>query len=395
MAGRRIISTFINAIKRAKHLFCLRDKNGKKYRKSVMLYGFYGMNLGDDMFFEKLLTRYPDTMFLLYVTNNYRVFFEKFDNVKFYAVEDPFVQKVNRIGNKLKIRDLFELLLLKRSSATVHIGGSIYQQVGDYENDYKNRLRRKQAFKPFYSISCNFGAYKTEEYKLKWRKQFVKFKDICFRDRYSYNLFSDVKSVRYAPDLLFSHKAEEQKEIPGSVSISLFNPYFIVRNLDKSTCEAYRMSLVNTVTDLINNGQKVTLLGFCTFEGDASFIEDILRHLPDDIGRQVEYVNYSFYTKNEVLSALASSEYIIGTRLHSVILGLAMNKKVLPIIYNSKMKYILDDIGYNQPTIELDQLVSFEQTGFTELLNQIERFDVSAYSNSDQQQFYKLDKFLK
>lgn len=155
------------------------------------------------------------------------------------------------------------------------------------------------------------------------------------------------------------------------------------------------MSLVNTVTDLINNGQKVTLLGFCTFEGDASFIEDILRHLPDDIGRQVEYVNYSFDTKNEVLSALASSEYIIGTRLHSVILGLAMNKKVLPIIYNSKMKYILDDIGYDQPTIELDQLVSFEQTGFTELLNQIERFDVSAYSNSDQQQFYKLDKFLK
>lgn len=72
-----------------------------------------------------------------------------------------------------------------------------------------------------------------------------------------------------------------------------------------------------------------------------------------------------------------------------------MNKKVLPIIYNSKMKYILDDIGYDQPTIELDQLVSFEQTGFTELLNQIERFDVSAYSNSDQQQFYKLDKFLK
>lgn len=56
MADKKIISTFINALKRAKHLFCLRDKNGKKYRKSVMLYGFYGMNLGDDMFFEKLLT---------------------------------------------------------------------------------------------------------------------------------------------------------------------------------------------------------------------------------------------------------------------------------------------------------------------------------------------------
>ena len=138
----RLIKKAITVLKHCYHFLILRDKNGKKYRKSVMLYGFYGMNLGDDLFFEKLLKRYPNTMFLVYCFGYYRPFFEQFDNVKFYAYDDPLVAKVKRLGDKFKITDLFELLLLKRSSATVHIGGSIYQQIGDYELDYKLRRRR-------------------------------------------------------------------------------------------------------------------------------------------------------------------------------------------------------------------------------------------------------------
>ena len=29
--------------------------------------------------------------------------------------------------------------------------------------------------------------------------------DICFRDKYSYNLFKDIENVRYAPDYAFSY----------------------------------------------------------------------------------------------------------------------------------------------------------------------------------------------
>lgn len=36
-----------------------------KNRIYVMIYGFYGVKLGDDLFFEKLITRYPDTMFFV------------------------------------------------------------------------------------------------------------------------------------------------------------------------------------------------------------------------------------------------------------------------------------------------------------------------------------------
>ncbi len=391
----QLFNKFINTLKHIKHLICMRSKNGKKYKKCVMLYGFYGMNLGDDLFFDKLLTRYPNTLFLIYCTNNYRSFFEKYSNTKFYAVEDRLVQKINSIGNKLHIRELFELLLLKRSNGTVHIGGSIYQQIGNFELDYKIRKRRNRPLKPFFSISSNFGAYETEDFKLKWRKQFKKFKDICFRDRYSYNLFSDVKSTRYAPDLLFSYKAPETNVIPGSVAISIVDLSLPIRKMPQEIYEAYLKTLVKTVCNLANEGHKVTLLGFCSFEGDAAFIETLLNHLPEDVRQHVAALNYSFDNTNEIICALASAEYIIGTRLHSVILGLTMRKKVLPIVYNSKMEHILSDIGFYGPTVTLNEIANYSQSGLTEFLKITDVFDVSEHINSDNLQFEKLDEFLR
>ena len=392
----KLLKKCVSLLKRVKHFTSLRDKNGKKYRKSVMLYGFFGMNVGDDLFFEKLITRYPNTMFLVYFSQNYRQFFEKFPNVKFYAYEDTFVQKINRIGAKLKIRDTFEWLLLKRSSATVHIGGSIYQQICDWQTDYKVRIRRKQKFKPFYSISCNFGPHKTDEYIEMWKKQFKKYKDVCFRDKYSYNLFEGVKSVRYAPDLLFSYKADTKvPEISGSVAISVYDPFAPHRETPEQISIDYRDTIVKTVCDLASNGKKVTLLGFCTFEGDGNFIDDVLNRLPENVRGAVDVVNYSFETKDNIINSLLSAEYIIGTRLHSVILGFVFGKKVLPIAYNQKINYILSDIGYDGPIVKIEEINKYKENGFKEILQDLNPFDVSEFTNSDNLQFARLDKFLK
>ncbi len=391
----RVLKKVYKLLKVVKHFLCLTDRNGKKYRKSVMLYGFYGANLGDDLFFEKLITRYPNTMFLVYVTPNYRSFFEKFDNVKFFDVTEARVQKINRIGQKFKIRDLFERLLLARSSATVHIGGSIYQQIGEWELDYKLRECRKRPFKPFYSIACNFGAYKTEEYKQMWRRKFVKFKDICFRDRYSYNLFSDIKNVRYAPDLMFSYEERGIEQIDGSVAISIINPIAAFRDFPQEFCLAYQDSLVATMNDLTEDNRKVTILGFCPFEGDADYINHLLSLLSDEARQKVEVINYTFDTKDAVLNAMESAEYIIGTRLHSVILGLRMGKKVLPIVYNPKTQNILDDIEYNGLTVTSEDIGNYAEKGFVSALCELEHFGVSQYGNSEELQFARLDKFLK
>ena len=69
--------------------------------------------------------------------------------------------------------------------------------------------------------------------------------------------------------------------------------------------------------------------------------------------------------------------------------------EVLPITYNQKINYFLDDIGYNQPIISLGELDAYKESGLADLLKQIKPFDVSGYANSDDLQFAKLDKFLK
>lgn len=395
----RVFKKIFNLFRRIKHFFSLRDKNGKKYRKSVMLYGYYGINLGDDLFFEKVVSRYPDTMFLVYSTyycKEYREFFERFDNVKIYTTDDALVQKINKIGKVFGVSDFFELLLLWRSSATVHVGGSIYQEIGDYKLDYKIRARRKRPFKPFYSISCNFGAYKTEAFKKMWTKKFKRFKDICFRDKQSYELFSKMKNVRYAPDLLFSYKLPENIDaVKGSVAISVFNPFAPHRNIPEQMSNDYLDTLVKTVCDLVNDGHAVTLLGFCAFEGDGVFLHDLLCRLPDGMREKINAINYSFDTKDQILNAISTAEYVIGTRLHSVILGLVGSKKVLPIAYNQKINCILNDLGYAQPIIDFEQMADYKEIGLGGLLHNLKPFDVSEHTNSDDLQLAELDKFLK
>ncbi len=383
-----------NILRSLKHFLFLRDKNGKKYRRCIMLYGYYGMNLGDDLFFEKLLNRYPDTMFFIYCTENYREFFERFNNAKFYSFDDAFVRKVNQIGNKLGIRELFELLLLWRSNATVHIGGSIYQQVGDWWLDYNYRKRRKRPFKPFFSISSNFGAFNEEEFKSIWKKQFKKYTDICFRDRYSCELFPDVKAVRYVPDLLFSYKTDPVPEIKGSVAISVFNPFLEGRKIPDDISKGYLDAVLKTVCDLLQEGRKVTLLSFCSFEGDENFTNELTGRIPENLKENLAFKGYNFNSKQEILDSLSSSEYIIGTRLHSVILGLVMGKKVLPIVYNQKIENILNDMGFDQKRVALELVGEYAKNGFAQTLEELESFDVSSYANSDELQFLKLDSFL-
>ena len=56
-----------------------------------------------------------------------------------------------------------------------------------------------------------------------------------------------------------------------------------------------------------------------------------------------------YYWNNiqEVLTELASSNTVIGTRFHAVILGLLAGAEVLPIMYSNKTGYVLDDLGFD------------------------------------------------
>ncbi|KIR02076.1 putative transferase [Lachnospiraceae bacterium TWA4] len=62
-----------------------------------------------------------------------------------------------------------------------------------------------------YILGANFGPYYTEEYLKAMAKVFEKAEDVCFREKYSYQLFQNNR-VRYAPDILFTYPMPKMKQ---------------------------------------------------------------------------------------------------------------------------------------------------------------------------------------
>lgn len=70
----------------------------------------------------------------------------------------------------------------------------------------------KMLNRPFYYISSNYGPYQTQRYFDLSKKTFENCTDLCFRNKYSYELFKDINTIRYAPDVLFSYDIGECKK---------------------------------------------------------------------------------------------------------------------------------------------------------------------------------------
>ncbi|MDD2435427.1 MAG: polysaccharide pyruvyl transferase family protein [Bacilli bacterium] len=121
----------------------------------------------------------------------------------------PCVPKIDWLLKKLhintRINDIIEKAISYNCDGIIHIGGSIFMQSDDWR--YKLLAYRKKMIKgkPFYIIGSNFGPYKEKEYFDYYKCLFDKADDICFREKLSYNLFSDLKNVIMSRILLFQY----------------------------------------------------------------------------------------------------------------------------------------------------------------------------------------------
>ena len=150
----------------------------------------YG-NLGDDLFFEDLVKRYPRHTFTV-ISNFYKS--KKYKNVKVHK---------STITNRLLKNDVFkEKIFFKEFDAVIGLGGSLYMNNLDKMNDNEIIYGNKD----FFLLNTNFGRLDTEEYYKKYYDFFKRAKDICFRDKYSYGLFKSLPCVRSAADILFDKK---------------------------------------------------------------------------------------------------------------------------------------------------------------------------------------------
>lgn len=326
-------------------------------------------NLGDDLFFETLIKRYPRHSF--YAISDY--YKTEIKNVTIYK---------QKISDKLLNTEKFkEKLMLKNMDMAIGLGGSLYiNNIHNMGND------EPYSGKDYFLLNTNFGTFETEKYYKKYYDFFKTARDVCFRDEFSYSLFKSLPQVRTAPDILFDidSKYKNVKNVKRAIISILSSSY-----KSSKFNEKYQKKMVQLIKFLKIQGYDVCLMSFCKYQGDEKAIESLLKKTDDEV--EVYYYNGNI---NEALEILSNSNLIIGSRFHSIILGLAMEKTVIPLIFDKRTEQLLDQINFKGRRVDLSELDKFKVTSLTYYdLNYL--CDITKVKEESKKQFTKLDKFLE
>ena len=317
---------------------------------------YLAKNLGDDMFLDHLASSYPDTTFVpFYPGKHYNVFFAQYDNIrKFpYTLKDKIYGKLG-ITNKLKDYNL----MAAKYDGLIFMGGGIFREENYWKSVYRYRNSITNAFlkkdKKVSFIGCNFGPYQTEEFKNKYQTLFEKCEIISFRDQKSYRSFNDLANVAYAPDALWDYKLPSVTKKSKTLGISIIDPKH------KFGLKQYHNDYVKNhqavIQEYLKEGFQIKLFSFCEKEGDLQVCKEIAKTAPN----RIEIHNYNGDIRN-YLAEFGACSKIIAARFHAIIIAMKYGTPVLPIIYGEKTRNILEDLQFENKSIEFDNLDTMQK----------------------------------
>lgn len=361
--------------------------------KRIFLYAYDKINLGDDLFVFSIVNRYQDVQFYFWTDKQNRKTFSELKNLKVINKNSLFVKLIKKIHASFEVR--YKGWWEKRCNASVYIGGSIFMEYKSWENQI-NWLNHQTQNYNFFVLGANFGPYKTEEYRKKLYEVFYKMNDVCFRDIYSLNKFKGNSKIRYAPDILFSYPIEKRPIKQKQIFVSVVSCSGKDKTYDLTEIENnYINNMSKILSEYLNHGYNLVLSSFCSKEGDDREIDKIVKKMSYLNNDKIRIINYSGVNMESVLGTLSESEYIIGSRFHAIVLALAANRPVLPIIYNDKTKNMLNDLGFTGIVFDLRSGDAWDFELSKKNLDDYS-FTLSEKIIKDSQNHFKvLDQFLK
>lgn len=356
-------------------LYCSheRDPLGKwvESMKNIALY-FYGCaNLGDDLFVRTLAEHFRDCRIQLIANpkcvpqglgGNVTLHPHSFSNLVFGKVRSVFGEN-SRLGLLAgSCNDWCFRTIARRHDAYVYIGGSVFMEHSREDRPLDFSAAEPPEFgvesKPqsegnSFVIGANLGPVYADTYWQRIRRTLSGYTHVCLRDWASYSRVRELQHVQYAPDVLFLVPQPQVADKGENVVISLVD--MSRHTADEAVVSAYYRLMADTVTAFSRREIPVTLVSFCDWEGDAGAMDTVMALAPEAKG--ISRLCYKT-DMDQILEAFSGASYVVGSRFHSMILGISFGKPVFPIAYNCKTEHYLQDLGFAGRYADLRNLTS-------------------------------------
>lgn len=357
--------------------------------KHVAIHAYPFGNVGDDLFIRTLCERYPHVQFHLSLQMEYANAFHNVPNLTLHTSDSWRA----RIRTWIQKDSPFPPHIWKNITATVYIGGSLFIEQLGWEKSFIQMKLLQQTGKPFFIIGANFGPYRSTTFFETHEDFFKHVTSVSFRDAFSYELFSHVENVRYAPDVIFHvHKKLAVEPHPTEKNILISVIYPSVRKQLMHMDERYFTHIARLVESAVNRQYTVTLTAFCPYEKDDEAAAEIMKRVPEDMRKYV-YVHVYDGDLEAVYDHFQQASIVVATRFHAMILGWIFQKKVFPITYSEKMEHVLEDIAYDgdyQPIESINDQLS------TDVYNQRPTtIDLKHLAEQSEHHFSELDQLLQ
>lgn len=375
--------------------------------KKILLDFYSCRNLGDDLFVKIFSDYFRDCHInlivnLRYTPKNLR------KNVKIhpFSLAHTIVGKIQSIlGWDSKISAEMQKYLIwqrrrieKKQDAVVLIGGSVF--MGKKSNRQKEIPFRTEEHPEFiitgrlqnrsnrFVIGANLGPAYSSEYWDNIKSVLRNYNHVCLRDYSSYCMVKELPHVQYAPDILFLTSRPEvdcgERVVISVIDIRRYT-------LDGSIISSYYTLLQEAIQYFRGKNIPVTLVSFCERDGDEEAIAVLLTRIKDK-----DDISTCFYRGDiqEILRIFAGASYVIGSRFHSVILGILYGKPVFPVSYNCKIENYLADLQFQGKYATFDQLPSLKVEDV--IYNYENRIitDCSEHKKYAENQFWGLKEYL-
>lgn len=326
-------------------------------RKKILVDIYLAKNLGDDLFLDHLSHSFPHIDFVpFYPGKNYASFFEHYENIQQFSYTI-----VDKIAARLGMNKLTDFEgLSKTYDGLLFLGGGIFREESYWKELYEYRTKIIEAFKyqgkKIFFSGCNFGPFQTANFANAHYVLFQKVNQLIFRDKKSYGLFSHLKNIVYAPDLIWSYDLPESNRKEKVLGISVIDPQHKQRG--DNTYDEYITAHQELCEKYLKEGYQIKLFSFCEAEGDWEIAKKIANSSPE-----IEILNYTTDITN-YLKEIGSCSRFVAARFHAVIIAFKYGIPVVPVVYGDKTENLLTDLGFESPFVDLASIRKVNSTEF-------------------------------